>query len=385
MKVRFEPEKKFQAVRDNGLQVNYGAGKRALPKWRWYLLLLLVSSPLWLFALNLLTGWLWVKGIAVIEAHSWLETSPQAGRVQQILVQPGEQVQAGQALLRLSSPELENRRQLLQAERDSLKQQQQQWQQYQQQRIEQLQRVNPPIAVEPSASQIRQQQFAQQQVEFWQRRLNQMQWLQQQQAATQAEVASARLQLEAALANQAGLQKSTVPVTPAPTLVAEPVPAAWPLRLAQIDTELSLLQTQQQQLQLVASQAGVVSELLVASGEQVASAAPLVRIEALGEPQLKAYLSPKYHAFAKLGQTGHLQLPNGESLSVEIVQVSALTSLLPARLAPALSEPGPQLLVRLQSEKPLPPTLKVNALALPLVLDFSWLKRWQAWWDPFGV
>lgn len=386
MKVQFEPEKKTQGTRDKGLQVPYGAGKRALPKWRWYLLLILVSSPLWYFAWRLLVGWIWVEAVAVVEARSWAELSQQSGRVAQILVVPGQTVDAGQVLVRLTSDELNRRQKLLLVEQTALQQQQQDWQQAQQQRLAQQAQLRQAASAPQIRPPLAQQRYAKQQVEFWQRRLTNMQWLQQRQAATAAEVASSRLQLEAALANLAALTASpnTATVTPvAIPLLAEPVPAELQLRQSQIATELQLIEVQLQQLQLNASQAGVVRELLVEPGQSLTAGVELLRLEQRAAPELRAYVAPRFHQFAQLGQSGRLKLPDGQSLKVTVSEVSPLTANLPARLAPVLSEPGPQLIVRLTSEHPLPETLRVNGLALPLVFDFSLTQRLGALLNPF--
>lgn len=95
MKIRFSSSKEQQPTQDQGLQVLYAPGKRLAFKLRWYLILLAVLSPLlWLLGS-------WLLGALLVEAPAQLVLANtelrarEPAQVQQILVRPGERVEAG--------------------------------------------------------------------------------------------------------------------------------------------------------------------------------------------------------------------------------------------------------------------------------------------------
>ena len=89
MKVRFDSPKETRPAEEQGLQVLYAPGKRMAFRLRWYLLLLLVASPLlWLVGH-------WLLSLARIEAPARLYVSSlqvrafAAAQIREILIERG--------------------------------------------------------------------------------------------------------------------------------------------------------------------------------------------------------------------------------------------------------------------------------------------------------
>ena len=67
MKIRFDPPEQRSPDRDQGLQVEYRQARRTAVRWRWYLVLFIVASPLVYFLLTLLQAVLFVEADGYIQ------------------------------------------------------------------------------------------------------------------------------------------------------------------------------------------------------------------------------------------------------------------------------------------------------------------------------
>jgi multidrug resistance efflux pump len=121
MKVRFKGLRTPEPEQQRGFKVSYGPGKRQAFRWRWYLMLALVLSPVIYFT------WQLTADRVLVEADGILTTEPislaatNSGVVSAILVEPGDRVQPDQVLLDLNSPVISARLEVLTTNRDQLK------------------------------------------------------------------------------------------------------------------------------------------------------------------------------------------------------------------------------------------------------------------------
>ena len=105
MKIKFSSAKEQQPTQEQGLQVLYAPGKRMAFRLRWYLILLAVVSPLlWLVARWALALWL-IEAPAQLHLPGAELRARDGAQVDQVLVQPGQRVKAGEVLVRLDNPE----------------------------------------------------------------------------------------------------------------------------------------------------------------------------------------------------------------------------------------------------------------------------------------
>ena len=106
MKIRFDSTDHRQAGQDQGLRVNYGPAKRTAFRLRWYLILLLVASPVLYFLYTLARDTFSneVAAMVWLPQHELLAQVP--GFVTSIEVEPWARVRQGQEVVRKHNPTL---------------------------------------------------------------------------------------------------------------------------------------------------------------------------------------------------------------------------------------------------------------------------------------
>ena len=229
MKIRFNSDKERNPTQDGGLKVLYAPGKRGAFRLRWYLILLLISSPLlWVFG-RLGVGYLRVEAPAQIEVPVVELRAREAGTVAELLVRSGDHVQPGQRLLSLDNPE---------------------WRL----RIQQLQPGEVPVASSPSTEALQLQQRA---IELARQRVNQVQALLAQGAATRGELLNAQAELNT--------QQQVLLDLQARLRAQRSQAEGDPLQLLREDRERQWLQSRLDGLQFTASEEGRVAEVLVSA------------------------------------------------------------------------------------------------------------------------
>ncbi|WP_018949988.1 HlyD family secretion protein [Thioalkalivibrio sp. ALMg11] len=109
MKIRFDSSDRRQAGQDGGLKVRYGPARRAAFRLRWYLILLLVASPVLYFLYSLISDQLSTEVPAMIwyPQHQLLARVP--GFVDSVEVDRWERVSRGDTVVVQRSPELESK------------------------------------------------------------------------------------------------------------------------------------------------------------------------------------------------------------------------------------------------------------------------------------
>lgn len=105
MKIRFDSRKELSPTQEQGLSVLYAPGKRMAFRVRWYLILFLVASPLIWLGGKLAYGMLMIDAPAQLRLPILEVRARDAGRVDQLFVMAGEQVQVDQPLVNLDNPE----------------------------------------------------------------------------------------------------------------------------------------------------------------------------------------------------------------------------------------------------------------------------------------
>ncbi len=342
MKIRFSSSKEQQPTQDQGLQVLYAPGKRLAFKLRWYLILLAVTSPLlWLVGRALLSVWL-IEAPAQLQLTTSELRAREPGQVQQVLVRPGERVTAGQVLVRLDNPEWRARLALL-AEPPAL-----------------------PVVPTDDALGARERDALQRLLVSAEQRLQQLSGLQAAGAATRGEVQAARDERDRRQRDLLQFERQQRVVT---------VPDAGEQQRL---LERAWLQARLEGLTLEAAAPGVVSEVLVAEGENVGPGTLLLRQHRLDEAQLWVYLDPRDAEYAVPGQRFRLLMPDGSRLPAEVIRRVEDTIAVPAELQPAFSAPSRHLrvLARLQGE--LPEQWRIDRLGLTARFPhrWAWLNAW---------
>lgn len=336
MKIRFNSDKERNPTQDGGLKVLYAPGKRGAFRLRWYLILLLISSPLlWVFG-RLGVGYLRVEAPAQIEVPVVELRAREAGTVAELLVKAGDHVQPGQRLLSLDNPE---------------------WRL----RIQQLQPGEVPVASSPSTEALQLQQRA---IELARQRVNQVQALLAQGAATRGELLNAQAELNT--------QQQVLLDLQARLRAQRSQAEGDPLQLLREDRERQWLQSRLDGLQFTASEEGRVAEVLVSIGENVGPGTLLLRLERSAEPLLLIYLEPRFAGYAEPGHPLEVRMPDGSWRSARVLQAADSARRLPAGMQKPFTVSQMGLLVPAEFEQPLPPLWRVDQLPLKVRFPHDW-------------
>ena len=336
MKIRFNSDKERNPTQDGGLKVLYAPGKRGAFRLRWYLILLLISSPLlWVFG-RLGVGYLRVEAPAQIEVPVVELRAREAGTVAELLVKAGDHVQPGQRLLSLDNPE---------------------WRL----RIQQLQPGETPVSASPSSEALQLQQRA---IELARQRVNQVQALLAQGAATRGELLNAQAELNT--------QQQVLLDLQARLRAQRSQAEGDPLQLLREDRERQWLQSRLDGLQFTASEEGRVAEVLVSVGENVGPGTLLLRLERSAEPLLLIYLEPRFAGYAEPGHPLEVRMPDGSWRSARVLQAADSARRLPAGMQKPFTVSQMGLLVPAEFEQPLPPLWRVDQLPLKVRFPHDW-------------
>lgn len=332
MKIRFDSPKESRPSEESGLQVRYAPGRRLAFRLRWYLILLLVASPLlWLGG-----RWLWstlgVEAPARLVLPTLQLRAFDSAQVREVLVEPGQEVVAGAPLLRLDNPAWRERLTLLEA--------------------------SAPTWVEPGEPTAGERRALEEHLAIAEQRLVELRRLFARAAATRGELLQA--ESERAARRQALWQFEQRQVRSEPPGEAE-------RRL-----EGQWLKQRLADLEVRAPEAGRVVELQVAAGEAVAAGLPLLTLERQQEVQVWVYLATRHAAYAQPGRELSLRLPDGTRLDARVTGMVRDTALLPAELQPPFGASERPLLVRVEPVEPWPQTWRIERLDLQARFANDW-------------
>lgn len=338
MKVRFDSPKETRPAEEQGLQVLYAPGKRMAFRLRWYLLLLLVASPLlWL-------GGQWLLALERIEAPARLYVPAlqvrafESAQIREVLVEPGQAVAKGELLLRLDNPEWRERLALL----------------------GDAEAVVPQAPGELSARE-RQQLLAA--LATAEQRLGEVRRLLARSAATRGELHQA--EVERAARQQALLQFEQRLLQPeSADVVQRRLERRW-------------LEQRLAGLEVRAPEDGRVLDIVVDPGESVAAGLPLLTLEKRQQVQVWVYLPARHAAYAQPGQELTLHLPDGSWQAARVVRQVYDTARVPAELQAPFAAAARNLLVLVEPVEPLAELWRVNQLGLEARFPRDWVRTFS--------
>ncbi|VVM98228.1 hypothetical protein PS862_05272 [Pseudomonas fluorescens] len=341
MKIRFNSNKEHNPTQEHGLNVLYAPGKRMAFRLRWYLILFLVASPLLWLVGKLLYGFLLIDAPAQLHLPIQDVRAREAGRIEQVLVTAGDHVQTDQLLTKVDNLE---------------------W------RVRLLQLAAMPVAPRQLGDNdlaTKERQLLRATTNRAEQRVQQLESLVRQGAATHGEVLAAQ-------AERDGLQSNLLAFERREQL-AHLSPQGFDLEVIQQNTEQQWLKTRLEALSVTAPQSGRIAEVLVSPGENVGPGTLLMRLEQLTDPLLWIYLEPLYINYAQTGQPLKVHMPDGEWLDAHVVQAvdSASRTPLVLRGPFAASEMGLQ--VAAKFDQPLPARWRIDQLPLNVRFPNDWL------------
>lgn len=344
MKIQFDTPPS-SARETNGLAVRYAAAKRQVPRWRWYLLLAMVLVlPAYLLIRFSIAYW-WETTPAQVTVEQITLRAPAAGRVARI-AEAGATVQPGQPLMELEAPAGET--------------------------------PTPPIPVPAATTAESQpgqaarqamlaeaQRLAQSRLAIQQERLQAMQKLREQGAATRQEVDNLRFQ---ELQAQADLSRARADVREHQALLERERRQA----LAPLPTPPDMAQTPPTPAATaVAPFAATVVRPLVRNGEWITPGTEIAVLQGQEEPLVLAYLPAEMARYAQVGRQATLRFMDGGRARARVVSLVTEAQSPPADRVSPLTPRTPSIVVRLQALEPLPAAYRIHQL--PLDVRFDWV------------
>ncbi|WP_018141594.1 HlyD family secretion protein [Thioalkalivibrio sp. ALJ7] len=342
MKIRFDGNERRRAGQDSGLRVRYGPARRAAFRLRWYLILLLVASPVLYFLYSLISDQVSTEVPAMIwyPQHQLLARVP--GFVDSVEVEPWDRVTQGDQVVALRSPELTSK--LLQVEVDLVDLRQRVAHSRREQQSDLERRIG---LLEVNLADLRDHE----------ERLGR---LIERGSANQGEripIRSERGRLEERLAELEGELQSLPEVDAV---------ATWPdtmqIRHAQLQSERAGLEQERALLVKEAELDGVITEQLVEPGQFVNVGTPLLRYSGT-RLRIVAYIEPR-HLERRIvpGREVTLILPDRTQRAAVVRDTFGAANRLPAELRTGIGDGQSAVPVIVEPEEALPEIWRVDRL-----------------------
>ncbi|HEY9280861.1 MAG TPA: biotin/lipoyl-binding protein [Eoetvoesiella sp.] len=323
MKIRFDSSKERHPTHERGLKVLYAPGRRMAFRLRWYLILVLIASPL-LWFVGKLTYSAWVVDapghvqLSVVEIRA-----RDAARISLLTVKSNDHVQRGQLLVKMDNPD---------------------WQQ----RLGQLQALHDKSSVAEQPVEQKLREVLQRQLAAAEHQLMLATTLLKRGAATNGEIRSATAQRDQRQNELLSFEQRTDQLHNHP---------GNSHNIALENAEKQWLQERLRTLNVTAQDEGVISDILVNEGENVGPGTLLMRLEQNSRPIIWVYLDPANVAYAQPGQSLKVGFPDGSWL-------------------PAKVHSNPDRTRRLPEELRVPFSASQRGLVVSVMLDVKFPEQW---------
>jgi multidrug resistance efflux pump len=353
MKIRFDENRQQKSEVQRGIQIPYASGKRQAPVWRWYLVLLVVLSPLVYFLFTALHDVLTISAPGVVAGESISVSSPRSARIEAVVIREGDRVRAGQELFRLYDSGVQRKMTMLRAQQEVLDD-----------LAEQRDHQSPGLSGLRTRVELLKERL-----EYARQYFKDIQYLFDQGAAPRADLRKARSdRRQAALAlaqARSELQEAIIDVQGK----RQAIDVSKDSRM--IQAELDYLIRQGVQRSITAPESGVLRQLMVQEGQNVASGHRLARISNMDTPRILAYLDPKHMDRLEGQEYAVVLLPTEEELRARIDPEPLSYTQLPEELIPTLEPSKGGLVLELHPLQELPDHVRVQGL--PVEVLFSGL------------
>jgi len=353
MKIQFNTRRQKDPTRDQGLKVPYAPAKRRLPQWRWYLILLVVSSPLLYFIYNLVSSQVIISAPGLITLEKIPINSASTGYVSKIHISVGETISKGKVLVDLGSPALDEKERVLKAELDhpdpSL----------------------PPLGLRMENLLRNRVKLAKKNAAYQKKKLGEVRFLFDQGAATIAEVNQAEAMYDQA---RFTLNQSRSELTAQQEKIEKEKKqpeAKQASRRQQIQAELETIRDQRKRLQQRAPFPGRILDIYIQENQTLSQGASILLMGRIDHPYIIAYLDPKYTKYAIGGNQCTVKLPNGKSFRAQVRKSPTLTRRLPSDLSSPLGDRELKILVKLDFLSPISSTESIDGLPVTVHFDLS--------------
>ncbi|PID76429.1 MAG: hypothetical protein CSB24_06695 [Deltaproteobacteria bacterium] len=380
MKIRFTPQAQKKPDHIKGMRVPYAQGKRKVPlaaRWRWYLVVLVVTSPLLYLLGKIAISYILITAPGVLSLEKISINSTATGIVEQLAAPVGAEMAEGEVIARLGNKQLEGRRLVVERELAALKKQYSckiadQKNEQEQERLRQKEYQQELTRAE------KQQRLARQMLGYQKAHLDKVIFLQSQGAATIAELRQAEAGYDAALyradnaENAVNQKKVKIELEQKKLELMQQKKQIFPA-IDKAEAELAAIGRQQQGLVQKAPYRGRVLEHIIKEGQAVSPGTPLMLIARRDNPVIVCYLKPKYAGYAKAGHYARVSFADGKNIKARVVSDARLVKRLPADLATPMGMRNLLMLVSLTPLEPLADDLRVDGLPVTVRFRRNWM------------
>lgn len=322
MRIRFHSQARESPQSIGGLAVPYAAAKRAAPKWRWYLILLTVASPVVILMLSLLGGFLTHSANGAVTLDQLEIRAIAGGRVHSVR-EIGSDVAADDVVATLADPRAVAGLNAQTAGGTA-------------------QRAGPSLEASAElALRARGLRLAQE-------RRDSLAALLQARAATGAELREAEGALDQAAAALLQARRATAVDAAAARTASAPVVSNR------------------------SPTAGRVLDVYVSEGEIVAAGDPLVLVGRQTMPKVTAYVSPKFAAGIHAGARATVRFADGGSADAEIAEAARVTRRMPADLVDQFGMRPMMVVLKLRAATPWPAGQAIHGLPVRVRFHYDW-------------
>jgi multidrug resistance efflux pump len=353
MKIRFRSPKQLAPDREQGVRVPYAPAKRSAVRWRWYLILLLVSLPLLYLVGQILYSWLVVKAPGYVSLAPIQINSSAAGQLAALPVKIGARVTSGQLLARVSSAALDRREALITAELNAL--------------ASQATMADPAGSLAPLL--IRRLELAAGIVNHYRKNCDDVRFLFDHGAATRAEVNLAQSQLHQAELSLQGLRADLASSRLEFARRKAPDPGRK-TRMEVLRAEIQAIDAERAQHTITSPSNGRILDVLAAQGQALATGTPLLLLGNLENVLIYAYLNPRHARYALENKPVTIIMGDGRRLGGRINRTPELTQRLPAAMSSPLGSRDLMLLVPVVPDQPLEDADLVEGLPVTVRFPF---------------
>ncbi|MDF2567688.1 MAG: multidrug resistance efflux pump-like protein [Oscillospiraceae bacterium] len=317
MRVSFSSNKRTDATIENNVKLPYAASKRAFPRIRWILILLIVGSPFIILLGKILLDWVFVTSPGTI----WLEkktiNSIEAGTVEKVFYHRGDMASPETVMFRVKRKIPENRIEqiaLLEAERDAAN------------RGIDTEPVSPSVHDRAHSDEV---QIAYQSVAYYEQARNNTKWLIEQGAATRAEMDIAENKLREA---KASLAAASAAVTPVTSNAAQAVNTA---RIAQVEQSIrSLKKITEDFFDIKSGQGGKVNSIFVTEGQSFSAGEPLAILVNTQQAHIVTYVDPNDFKKINIGTVATVKiLGTGRKIKAVVEQSPVVADNVPSGIS----------------------------------------------------
>ena len=330
MKVNFHLDKQNNPQAENGVKVQYGAPKRGGYRIRWYIILAIVISPVVLMAYYLFRSQFLITAPAIVTSNPITLTAPQTSAVVSIDVKIGSAVSKGQDLILLDNQVLNKEIKFIHEQLATLTYHND---------------TNTDVlyqqAIANTEQSVKKAESAQRKYDFYR---------------AKGQVSdvdyTAIVNINNSLNSQLSSQKVAYEDSQRDLRqmqLAGPVAQAHRALMK----ELVVKQAEKERLTAKAPFDGRILDIFVKKGETVSAGAPLLTMTTNTQPEVVAFLKPKYLEYSQLGTKAKVTYPDGKVYSATVSGPTETVNKLPTELQRPFEGQPAYLKVRLAFDKPL--------------------------------